>query len=222
VEEDMQNPDSVNSGRRLLLAVGVTAALAAPAGANVSDTGVFGYWTTFAGATNDGSPVCGLSTDWGRGGSAVGRFMIKYFGGDRIVVHIGKIGWQVPEGQPVIVGMQVDRAPGMRVQARGVKLGSMNGLEFAIESNDTWLATGKNALTEFVSLLATGRQIVVSFPDGTEAPWVGRLDGASTALKSFSACNDTINAAKAPGTTQPFGRVPEPAPTIVTQPYHKL
>jgi hypothetical protein len=177
-----------------------------------------------------------MSTDWGRGAATIGSFMIKYFGGDHIAVHIGKAGWQVPEGEPVTVLMQIDRAPAMRAQGYGVSLGGVSGLEIRIDGNDTWAATGKNAITEFVSLLGTGRQIVVSFPDGTEVPWVGRLDGARAALKSFSACGETIDAAKAPGTTQPFGRAPqpapgatqpfgrapEPAPTTVTQPYHKL
>jgi hypothetical protein len=35
--------------RQLLLAAGVAAALAGHAGAETSHTGVFGYWTTFAG-----------------------------------------------------------------------------------------------------------------------------------------------------------------------------
>jgi len=48
----------------LLLAAGVTVALAAPAGAETSDTGVFGYWTTFPGAASDGKPVCGMHADW--------------------------------------------------------------------------------------------------------------------------------------------------------------
>ena len=45
--------------RRLLLAAGVTAALVAPAGAETSDTGVFGYWTAFAG-------VAGVASDGSR------------------------------------------------------------------------------------------------------------------------------------------------------------
>jgi hypothetical protein len=52
-----------NPIRRLLLAAAVTAALTAPANAEVSDTGVFGYWTTFAGVATDGKPICGMSTD---------------------------------------------------------------------------------------------------------------------------------------------------------------
>jgi hypothetical protein len=211
--------------RRWLLAAGLAAALAAPAGAEVSDTGVFGYWTTFAGVATDGKPVCGMSTDWQRGGATVGSFMVKYFGGDGIVVHIGKVGWQVPEDQRVTVLMQVDRAPAMRVQARGGTAGGVSALEFAIASNDTWAATGKNAVEEFVKLLANGRQITVSFPDGSEPPWLGHLDGARAALQSFMACGTTIDAAnnRAPGTTQPFsrGEAPKPA-TTVTQPFQRL
>lgn len=112
--------ESEKAMRRLLATAGVTIALAMPAGAKVSNTGVFGYWTTFAGATEAGSPICGMSNDWGFAGATVGSFMIKYFGGDHIAVHVGKAGWQVPEGRPVPVLMQVDRAPGMRVQAYGV------------------------------------------------------------------------------------------------------
>ena len=50
--------------KRLLLATAVAGALAAPANADVADTGIFGYWTTFAGVAADGKPVCGMRTDW--------------------------------------------------------------------------------------------------------------------------------------------------------------
>ena len=67
--------------------------LATRAGAEVSDTGVFEYWTTFAGVATDGKPVCGMSTDWAVRGQTAARFLIKYFGRDELVFHIGRAGW---------------------------------------------------------------------------------------------------------------------------------
>jgi hypothetical protein len=204
--------------RRLLLAAGVAAALAGPAGAEVSDTGVFGYWTTFAGVATDGKPVCGMRTDWRAGGT----FLIKYFGQDELVVQIGREGWQVPFGQPVTVLIRVDQAPAFSIVSHGV--GDVGRGWSVLE---LWAATGKSAIEEFVALLTTGRQVSVSFPDGDEPPWIGQLDGSGAALRSFTACGTTIDAAnsRAPGTTQPFSRreAPEPPPAgTITQPFHRL
>jgi uncharacterized protein (DUF2147 family) len=89
--------------RRLLFAAGVTAALAAPANAKVSNTGVFGYWTTFAGVATDGKPVCGMNTDWGVGDQTTGRLMLKYIGQPELVVHIARAGWKW-RGQGAVKG----------------------------------------------------------------------------------------------------------------------
>jgi hypothetical protein len=219
-----------NPIRGLLLAAGVAAALAAPANAEVSDTGVFGYWTTFAGVANDGKPVCGMSTDWSVGGQTTGRFMIKYFGQHEIVVHIARVGWQVPYGQPVPVQIQIDQAPAMKAIARGAEEGQGGLLEFTIEDTDVWAVTGKPAIEEFVNLLSSGRQITVSFPEGSEPPWVGQLAGSTAALRSLDACVITMNAAsktaprtaQAPGTTQPFTPKETPKPSTSSQPFRQL
>jgi hypothetical protein len=202
------------------------AALAVPACAETSNTGVFGYWTTFAGVASDGKPVCGMSTDWELRGQTTGSFVIKYFGLDEIVVHIGRMGWQVPYGQPVTVHIQIDQAPVLEVLSHGSgERQAWSILEFTMKSDDVWEATGENASEEFLALLSAGRQITVSFPDGSEPPWVGQLSGSRAALQSFTACGTTIDAAnrRRPGATQPFSpkEAPKPA-TIVTQPFQKL
>ena len=200
--------------------------LASAAGAETYHTGVFGYWTSFAGVATDGKPVCGMSTSWEIRGQTVGEFLIKYFGQDEVVVHVGRVGWDVPYGQPVRVQIQIDQAPAFKVVSHGIgeREGSGSGLlEFTIRHDDVWAVTGKNAFDEFVSLLSAGRQITVSFPDGSEPSWTGQLAGSRAALQSFMACGTTIDAANraTPRTTQPFsGRgAPEPA---TTQPFHRL
>jgi hypothetical protein len=221
-----------NPIRGLLLAAAVTAALAGPANAEVSDTGVFGYWTTFAGVATDGKPVCGMSTDWSVGGRGptTGSFVIKYFGRPGLVVHIGRDGWQVRYGQPVPVQIQIDQAPAMKIVAYGADKDQGVLLEFVIKETDIWAVTGKPAIGEFLNLLSSGRQITVSFPDGNEAPWVGQLAGATAALHSFDACVVTMNAAskgapgtaQAPGTTQPFTPKETPKPSTSSQPFRQL
>jgi hypothetical protein len=184
---------------------------------------VFGYWTTFAGVATDGKPICGMSTDWGVKGQTTARFLIKYFGRDEIVIHIGRVGWQVPYGQPVKVYIQIDQAPVIEFLSHGVGEEKQSVLECTIKRDDVWAATGKNAIEEFLALLSAGRQITVSFPDGSEPPWAGQLAGSRAALQSFMACGTTIGAAnrEAPGATQPFSPKEAPKPAT-TQPFHRL
>jgi hypothetical protein len=90
--------------------------------------------------------------------------------------------------------------------------------------------TGKPAIGEFLNLLSSGRQITVSFPDGSELPWVGQLAGSTAALHSMGACIITMDAARkgspgtaqAPGTTQPFTPKETPKPSTSSQPFRQL
>ena len=108
--------------KRLLLASAVAAALAVPANAETSNTGVFGYWNTFAGVADDGKPVCGMQTNWTVDGQpSAASFMIKYFGQHALVFHIGRAGWRVPYGQPVPVEIQIDQAPAFKEIALGAE-----------------------------------------------------------------------------------------------------
>jgi hypothetical protein len=156
--------------------------------------------------------------------------MIKYFGQHELVIHIVRVGWQVPYGQPVPVQIQIDQATAMNVVARSGQEGGGDLLEFAIKDTDVWPVTGKPAVGELVALLSSGRQITISFPDGSEPPWVGHLAGSTAALRSLDACVITMNAAskgaprtaQAPGTTQPFAPKETPKPSTSSQPFRQL
>jgi hypothetical protein len=71
------------------------------AAAEVSITGTFGYWATFAGKASDDKPLCGVRSDWVnvKGGPMTAMFMLKYFGGPEIAMQITRVGWHVPRGQ---------------------------------------------------------------------------------------------------------------------------
>jgi hypothetical protein len=213
--------------------VGVLTALAGPADAEISTTGTFGYWKTFAGVADSGKPICGMNTRWDIGNNVSADFFLKYFGNDILVVQITRDGWKVPYREPVAVWIQIDQAPAIKVVALGVpgQPGqNWSTLEFHIASTDVFKVTGKNAITEFANLLSYGRQIAISFPLGSEPTWVGSLTGARAAMQSFGACGMTVDAARgAPseaGTTQtePFSpRRAAPTPTPAdTQPFKKL
>ena len=83
--------------------------LTAVAYADTTDIGSSGAWSSYAGSTHNGNPVCGVTTVWGARSDR--SFHVKY-DGDQLVLQLFKRGWEFPNNTKIKVEMQVDQAPG--------------------------------------------------------------------------------------------------------------
>ena len=73
---------------------------------------------------------------------------------------------------------------------------------------------------EFSNLFRAGIRLRVSFPEGSEEPWVASLQGSPAAYTNFARCIVVVSGNGAdPGPSQPFGAVPRTAPRPGSQPY---
>src|SRR5579872_6138525 len=91
------------------LSVGILAIafLAVSAGRGTADTHVLartGAWQAFGGTTEDGQPVCGISS------SGAGKYFgLKYFAGDNtLTIQLGNNAWTLKNKIKVKVRMQFD------------------------------------------------------------------------------------------------------------------
>jgi hypothetical protein len=193
---------SVSRVRHKLLLAATAAALpllTTVAHAEMRDTVTFGSWTTAAGISNNNRPMCSA-----RISGAVRSFFIKYEKGfDGVFLQLFKDGWHIPAGQPIDVVLQVDQAMAWRLPGTGMQVPGLpfSGINISIPANSVSTITGKNTIEVIASLLREGLSVKFFFPEGSEPPWEGPLDGSSTALSVMAGCVSAITAAPQP--TQP-------------------
>ncbi|MCO6415411.1 hypothetical protein JYK14_04365 [Siccirubricoccus sp. KC 17139] len=178
--------------------------LAGGAAAETRTIGVFGAWEAFGGATNDGRPVCGVSTSWQDGR----YFGIKYWQGQpHFTVQLIKPSWQIPAGTRVPVALQFDQLGPWTANATGNPATATAGgfVEFTVPFNRL-----ENFLREFRYANAAA----VTFRQGSEPMWRLSLSGSNAASQAMADCVSRMAggmAGKGSGEpTQPYGGPSQP------------
>lgn len=184
-------------------------AVSLPASAAMSVYYHVGSWDAFSGPGADGKPVCGIgSTNPADGQSFSMRFQI---GGETVVFQAKKPTWNIPDGTQVSVVLQIGLNTPWTLQAVG------NGqiVEWSLD---------RDAMQAFDAQFRRGSSMTLTFPAGSEPPWMVALNGSTAISNTFGRCvtDLTRRAAAQPGATgqeptQPSG---QPPPTQgPTQPF---
>ncbi len=191
--------------------------LAGPAFAETSVFYTAGAWSAFSGTADNGKNVCGMSES-----GADRWFAVKYFQGEsRFTVHLAKAGWHIPSGTQARVDLRFDGGAPWHATAGGFTLpNGLSALEFYVAGE---------GIVKFGNEFRLARQMVVSFPDGDEIAWAGKLTGSEAALTAFTGCLSRLVRPGAPGgdnDTQPFAktlpsqpfRTPQPVAPVLDRP----
>ncbi|MBV9782563.1 MAG: hypothetical protein JO264_01960 [Acidisphaera sp.] len=183
------------------------AVLSGPAMAEVKDLMHSGLWDAFGGVAEDGHQVCGMSSS-GENGTWFG---VKWFSGnDHLTVQATKTTWSIPSRTNIRVVLQFDRALPWTATASGfVNRTGLSGIEFTIP------AAG---LDTFLNELRYSLRMTLSFPDGTELPWLYDMDGTNEAVVTMANCIKYIAGSSASAPTQPYGNT-QPYSISPTQPF---
>jgi hypothetical protein len=193
-------------------AVAAVSLLAASASAHTTAYYSSGAWSAFRGTADDGKRVCGISE------SGNDRILtIKYFeGDDGLTMQIFKSGWQIPPDTKANVRLQFDKASPWQAVASGFITGAgTSGLELRIPSGES--------LRRFGIEFRYSNQIIISFLDGDEGAWTGKLSGSDAAYTVFANCIGALQPSAAPTTsnretTQPFAKGQQSQPFSGSQP----
>ncbi len=189
----------------LLLTLVTFVGSSAEGSAQIILLGRYGGWEAFGGKADGGGDVCGASSEGSEGRS----FNVKWYAGTRyLAIQIFKAGWQIPTGTPVDVILQFDTAAPWSAKALPFNGGKALQLEVRLAQVDT-----------FINEIRYAVRMTVTFPDGSEAPWIGSMVGSDLAMQAMVGCIRTVSGSGAPQTqpfaqpqpTQPFGAAPEPA-----------
>jgi len=134
-----------------------------------------GSWRTFEGKSDDGTAICGLSSETN------GRYfaMKKYGGYDTITIQIGAKAWKLPEGEKVEMNMRYDANPGWTAKGTVIHFGDGDaGLEFDV---------GQPELVRFRSEFRNSNLLAITF-NGALPDWQVDLRGTSAVETVFQEC----------------------------------
>ncbi|WP_270936071.1 hypothetical protein [Falsiroseomonas oryzae] len=174
--------------KRGLTAILVALASCATAQAQTYEIGRFGLWRAYEGRSNNGTPVCGISSE-GRERS----LHIKYFeGAAGFDVHVFDEGWNIPEEVPVRVAFEFGgtyrSAP---LNARGYpRRGNLPAnVQIAFS------ARGSENFWSAFRLASEGRLV---FHTGNEGSWRINLTGSNAATSAMLACINRMAGGRRP------------------------
>ncbi len=178
--------------------------VAAPARADIQRMYEAGAWSLYTGTSTSGRAVCDMRVADDAGSKRID--VIYFINESHLTVRMNKATWQIPADTRVGVVLQFDNYPVWTATADGAG----GDVEFSVPTN---------ALAEFAREFRAGNRMRISFPDGSEAPWLASLAGTSFMLDRFLECvrriqgTETQPYAQTPATpTQPFSGGGRPAP----------
>ena len=185
---------------RLLLVAIAALCLANPAWAELRVTSHVGSWDVFSGTGTDGRQTCGVGNTNPTNGQA---FSLRYaLGGDGVTFVAAKPSWNIPEGTRIPVVMQVGLDRPWTEQA----VGHGDRVEWTMD---------RTTVQSFDTQFRRELTMTVTFPAGSEPPWIVSLHGSTAASNAMGRCVTEMTQSAAAATP-----APAPAqPASPTQPY---
>jgi hypothetical protein len=147
--------------------------LGSSATAQTRPLGGSGVWSAYGGLTEGGRQVCGMHVF----GSEQRDLHIKWFSGNNhLTIQAFKPSWNIPQGtrMPLVIG--IDGRVGWNVPEA-----------FGVGALVEWIVS-RQTFDEFVAAFRLGNTLTVSFPGGSEPPWVASLRGSLATFELFAAC----------------------------------
>lgn len=132
-----------------------------------------GVWDAFSGRGDNGEAVCGAGTTNPNDGRA---FSLRWqIGGTQLLFRANKPSWQIADGTPITVVMQIGTNVPWTSQATG------RGTTVSWTFNS-------DMIEQFDQQFRRGTTLTVSFPSGNEPPWALSLAGSTTISNTFGRC----------------------------------
>ena len=208
--------------KRLLMATAAVLLMATSAQAGTASKPIpltrGGYWETLYYPRNtDGNQMCVMHSRWTFRDGATGDLYFKWTGAGGLFMQITKSTWNLPVGQDVPLKVWLDKSSR---DAIGKIRKNDAGTTIIQISIDADVAVG------LMDDVAEADLLWVTFPQGSEKPWGGKMDGSRNAKRWLAGCVDKVRAdldnatqPVVPNATQPV--VPNAVPTQPVKPASK-
>lgn len=150
--------------------------VALPAQAETRTLAKHGLWSAFGGTTNDGTPVCGVSSS----GNGL-YFGLKLFAGDNTVtIQLGSNKWRLTKGDKIRVSLRFDEYPRWNANGTAFQFPDSDwGLEFSVRRDE---------LRNFITQFRASYKMIVQFGNSSMTDWTGDLTGTNAVTDVFANC----------------------------------
>ena len=186
--------------------VAMMVCLATPAWADLSVYSRSGGWDAFKGTDTDGRQTCGIgSTNPADGRAFSLRFAV---GEDGITFVASSPHWNIPEDTRVPVVTQIGLDRPWTEQA----MGHVERVEWSM---------ARDVVPSFDAQFRRASSMTVTFPAGSERPWIISLNGSTAASNAMGRCVTAMTQNAAPArpprrrrrpTRRPYGSATGPGP----------
>jgi hypothetical protein len=159
-----------------LISVTALAVFCVGADARVFNIDHEGVWTAFAGTTDNGQRVCGIST------SGTGKYFgLKYYNGDNtLTIQLGAKDWSIRDGGRQKVSLTMGDHSPWTATATGFHFSDGDaGLQFEINTDQ---------LGQFMDEFGNSDELYVRFPNSPVSDWRGSLSGGEAISRSLLRC----------------------------------
>ena len=188
---------------KILLAAAMSAAIAAPAAAEITTLARSGAWDAFYTKADSGQYMCGMSV---YNKDITQSVQVKWFQGLKApTLQVMKQSWRIPVGTKinVVIGFDKDEYGGGVATSFIVGSNGTNGLAVML---------AETSAASFIEQFQAADKMWIKFPDGNEKPWIADMTGSRIVGNAFLRCVNELNR----DYTQPYGKQPD---TSGTQPY---
>jgi S1-C subfamily serine protease len=209
--------------KKILAAMVISAALVSTAFADTKTYYRSGAWENYAGTSNKGVPICGMSI-FTRDTSM--SLHVKW-SPDGVRLMAFKDSWRIPDGTDIPVEIGFDKNTWRSGTASGETVSNRR-----FTSGLVTVGINDDLVDDFLGEFGNANKIWMRFTSGNETPWVADMNGSRNAAAAFRKCISwMINKGYGAPPTQPYGDsdttqpfdstapiVPKPVSPAATQP----
>ncbi len=144
-----------------------------------ADTKVFataGAWEAFGGTSNNGTPLCGISTS----GKGLFFSLKVYKNDEEMTVQLGSRDWKIKDGAKQKLSMRFDKETPWNATATGFHFSDGDaGLEFVVKLKN---------LEQFITEFARSNRLHINFDGSDVDSWSANLAGTAAVTSAFGDC----------------------------------
>jgi hypothetical protein len=189
--------------KKLLAAAAISAALVSTASADIRTYYRSGAWENYAGTSDQGRPMCGMSISKRDVSMAL---HIKWLPGI-IRVMAFKKSWNIPEGTQVPVELGFDS----NFFGTTTATGGMFKTGTAFQAGTVTFDIAATAIDHFLEEVGGSNKMWLKFTNGNEVPWSADMTGSRNSVNSFKYCISEM--------LKRNGSATQPYSSSSTQPY---
>src|SRR3974390_396960 len=170
--------------KKILVAAVISSALVSSASADVKTYYRSGAWSNYAGKSDQGRTLCGMSIS---ARDASMSLHVKWVAGLGVRIVAFKTSWRIPEGTELPVDVGFDKNVWRTITAGGETISNVIGNQ-RYTSGMVTVILDDSLVDDFLGEFGNANKIWLRFTSGNETPWIADMSGSRNAAATFKNC----------------------------------